>query len=123
MEKPSLLWRQYFGKSTGLVQRQLRIPIRPATGQQILIQSIAEMQRSKISFATIRSQEEFFAILDAGVAANKIPPQLMMAFKDFYNNYKGERSISLSSGVRLAEERLSAPFQTLMAPVGRQAGS
>ena len=101
-ERPPVLWRHSFGRSTGLVQRQMRIPTRPAAGQQVLIQSVADIQKPKASFATVQSQEEFFAILDAGVAAKKIPPQLMLAFKDFYNNYKSKFSIFLSLGVQLA---------------------
>ena len=92
-ERPPVLWMQKFGRSTGLVQRQMRIPTRPAAGQQVLIRSVAEIQKPKASFATVQSQEDFLAILDAGVAAKQIPPQLMLAFKDFYNNYKSQCSM------------------------------
>lgn len=80
---------QFFGRSAGLVKRKMRIPSRVSAWQQTLIQCVAEVATSRPSFATVQSQEEFFAILDAGVAAKKIPQQLMLAFKDFYSNYKG----------------------------------
>lgn len=82
------VWKQYFGTSTRLVQRRLRSPLRAAARQQILIQSVAEVAKPRPTFATVQSQEEFFAILEAGVAAKKIPQLLLLAFKDFYNNYK-----------------------------------
>lgn len=82
------VWKQYFGTSTRLVQRKVRSPTRAAARQQILIQSVAEVTKPRATFATVQSQDEFFAILEAGVAAKKIPQQLMLAFKDFYNNYK-----------------------------------
>ena len=47
----------------------------------------------------MQSQEEFFGILEAGVAAKKFPQPLLLAFKDFYLNYKSKNehlSLSLS---------------------------
>ena len=82
------MWKPYFGRSSRLVQRKLRLPSRIAARQQVLIQSVAEVANPRASFATVQSQEEFCAILEAGVAAKKIPQQLMLAFKDFYSNYK-----------------------------------
>jgi len=82
------MWKPYFGTSSRLVQRKMRLPPRIAARQQVLIKSVAEVANPRASFATVQSQEEFCAILEAGVAAKKIPQQLMLAFKDFYNNYK-----------------------------------
>ena len=52
---------------------------------------MAEVAKPKASFATVQSQEQFFGILEAGVAAKKIPQPLLLAFKDFYLNYKSEK--------------------------------
>ena len=82
------MWKQYFGTSNRLVQRKMRFSPRVAARHQVLVQSVAEVARPTATFATVQSQEEFFAILEAGVAAKKIPQQLLLAFKDFYNNYK-----------------------------------
>ena len=49
---------------------------------------IAEVSAPKMSFASVQSEAEFTAVLEAGVAAKKIPAQLMPAFLDLYNNYK-----------------------------------
>ena len=82
------MWKQYFGTSNRLVQRRLKTPSSIAARQQVLIQAVAEVAKPRPTFATVQSQEEFFAILEAGVAAKKIPQLLLLAFKDFYNNYK-----------------------------------
>lgn len=52
---------------------------------------MAEVAKPKASFATVQSQEQFFGILEAGVAAKKIPQPLLLAFKDFYLNYKSKK--------------------------------
>ena len=49
---------------------------------------IAEVSAPKMSFASVQSEAEFTAVLEAGVSAKKIPAQLMPAFLDLYNNYK-----------------------------------
>ena len=103
------VWKQYFGTSTRLVQRKVRSPTRAAARQQILIQSVAEVTKPRATFATVQSQDEFFAILEAGVAAKKIPQQLLLAFKDFYNNYKSTRATAPFRNIRhCAQEQILA---------------
>jgi hypothetical protein len=46
----------------------------------------------RIGFADVQSEAQFKAVLEAGVAAKKIPAPLLPAFLDFYNNYKSEQS-------------------------------
>ena len=65
---------------------------------------MAEVAKQRPTFATVQSQEEFFAILEAGVAAKKIPQQLLLAFKDFYNNYKSTCRTALPLSISSVHE-------------------
>ena len=76
--------------STPFSQSRLAQRQRRARQQQAVITAIAEVAAPKMSFATVQSEAEFTAVLEAGVAAKKIPAQLMPAFLDLYNNYKSE---------------------------------
>lgn len=51
-------------------------------------------------FADVQNEEQFKAVLKAGVAAKKIPEQLVLGFLDFYNNYKSVH-LNLSSHPKL----------------------
>ena len=50
---------------------------------------IAEVALPKAGFAGVKSEAEFMAVLEAGVAASLIPKPLLPGFVDFYSNYKG----------------------------------
>ena len=50
---------------------------------------LAEVAIPKAGFAGVKSEAEFMAVLEAGVAAQLIPKQLLPGFVDFYQNYKG----------------------------------
>ena len=89
VDPASATGRQYFERPARLVQR--KVQFRLAARQQALIQCVAEVAKPKVSFATVQSQEQFFGILEAGVAAKKIPQPLLLAFKDFYLNYKSRK--------------------------------
>ena len=76
--------------SKGLSHSRLSQRQRLASKQQAVTTCIAEVAAPRMSFATVQSEAEFTAVLEAGVAAKKIPAQLMPAFLDLYNNYKSE---------------------------------
>ena len=62
---------------------------RPLGRQQATVtRCIAEVAPPRIGFAGVQTEAEFKAVLEAGVAAKKIPSQLLPAFLDFYSNYK-----------------------------------
>lgn len=49
----------------------------------------------------VKSEQEFFGVMKQLVAAGKLPEKLMMAWQDFYNNY---RNAVMSSGAPGAEQ-------------------
>ena len=55
---------------------------------------LAEVAIPKAGFAGVKSEAEFMAVLEAGVAAQLIPKQLLPGFVDFYQNYKGASSLA-----------------------------
>lgn len=77
------------------------LPSRPCAKSQAIVTCIAEVAPPKLGgFADVQSEAEFVAVLKAGVAAKKIPEQLVPGFLDFYNNYK---SNDLLISLRLLE--------------------
>jgi len=63
-------------------------------------------------FAGVTNGEAFAAVLKAGAAAGKIPPQLVDGFLDFYQNY---RTAVVNSGVEGADEAEVARVMTAIA--------
>lgn len=63
---------------------------RSSSRAHALITCVAEVAAPRKGFADVESEAEFLAVLEAGVAAGKIPKQLLPNFMDFYNNYKSE---------------------------------
>jgi len=61
---------------------------RRADRRQAAATCIAEVAPPKAGFAGVRSEAEFMAVLEAGVAAKLIPAPLLPGFVDFYGNYK-----------------------------------
>ena len=59
---------------------------------------LAEVAIPKAGFAGVKSEAEFMAVLEAGVAAQLIPKQLLPGFVDFYLNYKGASTVSACWG-------------------------
>nr|BBG28520.1 glycerol-3-phosphate-O-acyltransferase [Coccomyxa sp. Obi] len=85
------------------IQSRCLLPARRCTRFQATTTCIAEVAPPKLAgFADVQSEEQFKAVLKAGVAAKKIPEQLVPGFLDFYNNYK---TAVVNSGVPGADER------------------
>ena len=83
------------------VQSRCLLPARRCTRFQTTTTCIAEVAPPKLAgFADVQSEEQFKAVLKAGVAAKKIPEQLVPGFLDFYNNYKSVH-LNLSSDLKL----------------------
>ena len=63
-------------------------------------------------WADVETEAQFFAVLQAQVDAGVCPPQLLTAWADFYNNYKGAL---LGAGVPGHNEKLVAKIQSTIA--------
>ncbi len=81
--------------AAALCQQARRVPPqarcrrrRRADRRQAAATCIAEVAPPKAGFAGVRSEAEFMAVLEAGVAAKLIPAPLLPGFVDFYGNYK-----------------------------------
>ena len=71
------------------IQTRCLLPSRSCATCRATTTCIAEVAPPKLGgFADVQSEEQFVAVLKAGVAAKKIPEQLLPGFLDFYNNYK-----------------------------------
>ncbi len=87
-----------------LIQSRCLLPARRCTRYQATTTCIAEVAPPKLAgFADVESEEQFKAVLKAGVAAKKIPEQLVPGFLDFYNNYKSVY-LHLSSDANLPQD-------------------
>lgn len=109
--------RLAFCTSSRLLQRNRAAQhARPVGRQQATItRCIAEVAPPRIGFADVQSEAEFKAVLDAGVAAKKIPSQLVPAFLDFYNNYKSEPPCQAEFAVHARMHERSCPTAVMPA--------
>lgn len=63
-------------------------------------------------WANVETEEQFFGVLEAYLGAVKAPPQLLMAWKDFFNNYK---TAVTTSGAPGANIKLASKVQASIA--------
>ncbi len=74
----------------------------------------ADLQHLNPMWATIDSKAKFYGVLDKLVEAGKCPPQLVLGFKDFYENY---RTAVVGSGAPGADEAFATRVQATIADV------
>lgn len=98
------------------IQSRCLLPARRCLRFQATTTCIAEVAPPKLAgFADVQSEEQFKAVLKAGVAAKKIPEQLVPGFLDFYNNYKSVHlHLSSNSNVPQDVHALQCPMATYM---------
>lgn len=72
----------------------------------------ADLQHLNPMWAAVDSKQKFFGILDKLVESGKCPPQLVLGFKDFYENYRGA---IVGSGAPGADEAFATRVQATIA--------